>query len=313
MTSPFDLRPETSNCGGETGSLLYHTPVVRGVSAEMNDSLHDVLVVEDDPEINELMGCYVELAGYFRRSALTGQDALRKIETRCPVLIVLDLMLPDIPGLEICRRLQGDPRRAGIPHCHRHCSRSRRFPPGSRGAGRRRVHHQALRARAAHGSRKTMGTQPATRLSGLGPEAVFMSDRRTILVVDDEIDIVRSVKEPARRDYRVLTTTSPKEGLEILERRTSRSSCPTSGCPRWPGPSSFIAAVMRVRHDPTAFYRILDLGAVIEAINEGRIWRYVNKPGPEGTDHHHSRGGRALGAPDRTQESPRELEGRNAE
>ena len=69
----------------------------------------DVLVVEDDPQINELVGAYAVLAGFEYRRALTGTDALDEFKRRRPSVIVLDVMLPDLDGFEVCRliKLQG--------------------------------------------------------------------------------------------------------------------------------------------------------------------------------------------------------------
>ena len=66
----------------------------------------DVLVVEDDREINQLVGAYVELAGFRYRAAFNGEEALDQLRNRAPSLIVLDLMLPDLSGWEICRRVR---------------------------------------------------------------------------------------------------------------------------------------------------------------------------------------------------------------
>jgi CheY-like chemotaxis protein len=76
---------------------------------------HDVLVVEDDPEINELIGAYVELAGYSCRRVARGSDAIAAAHDNPPSLVVLDVMLPDLDGFEICRRLRADPRTSGVP------------------------------------------------------------------------------------------------------------------------------------------------------------------------------------------------------
>jgi two-component system, OmpR family, response regulator RpaA len=73
-----------------------------------------VLVVEDDPEINELVCAYAEVAGFHPQSAMNGQSALRQAETH-PSLILLDVMLPDLDGFEICRRLKSDERTSDIP------------------------------------------------------------------------------------------------------------------------------------------------------------------------------------------------------
>lgn len=75
----------------------------------------NVLVVEDDPEINELVGAYVELAGFTYRPALDGAAAMRCVHEHLPSLVVLDLMLPDTDGLEICRWIKSDPATSGVP------------------------------------------------------------------------------------------------------------------------------------------------------------------------------------------------------
>jgi DNA-binding response OmpR family regulator len=74
-----------------------------------------VLVVEDDPEINELVGAYVQIAGYEYESALTGTQAVEKARSTHPALIVLDVMLPDFDGFEVARRLKGQTDTRGIP------------------------------------------------------------------------------------------------------------------------------------------------------------------------------------------------------
>jgi DNA-binding response OmpR family regulator len=65
-----------------------------------------VLVVEDDPEINRLVGAYVEFAGFQYIAALDGGEALAQIREQHPCAIVLDLMLPDVSGWEVCRRVK---------------------------------------------------------------------------------------------------------------------------------------------------------------------------------------------------------------
>lgn len=65
-----------------------------------------ILVVDDEPNIIELARLYLEREGYQVEGVSTGQDALLKQGTSPPDLIVLDLMLPDIDGFEVCRRLR---------------------------------------------------------------------------------------------------------------------------------------------------------------------------------------------------------------
>jgi DNA-binding response OmpR family regulator len=65
-----------------------------------------VLVVEDEASIASFVSLYLKNAGYDVHVAETGEDALSKAEGQQPSLIVLDLMLPDIDGIEICRRIR---------------------------------------------------------------------------------------------------------------------------------------------------------------------------------------------------------------
>lgn len=75
----------------------------------------EVLVVEDDPEINELVGAYARLAGFEYRSALDGATALAEVRRHTPSVIVLDLMLPDFDGFEVCRRVKREPGMGNVP------------------------------------------------------------------------------------------------------------------------------------------------------------------------------------------------------
>jgi two-component system response regulator ResD len=69
-----------------------------------------VLVVDDEPTIGEVVSRYLERAGYETRVALDGFDALEKVAERRPDLIVLDLMLPGLDGLDVMRRIREQDR-----------------------------------------------------------------------------------------------------------------------------------------------------------------------------------------------------------
>ena len=65
-----------------------------------------VLVVDDDPKVCETLDRYLAHAGYATASALDGAKALALVQTFAPDLVVLDLMLPRVGGLEVCRMLR---------------------------------------------------------------------------------------------------------------------------------------------------------------------------------------------------------------
>ena len=73
-----------------------------------------ILIVEDDASLAEVLEYNLSQEGYDVQVARDGQMGLREIRLRCPDLVVLDLMLPMIEGLEVCRLLRADPATAGL-------------------------------------------------------------------------------------------------------------------------------------------------------------------------------------------------------
>lgn len=67
-----------------------------------------VLVVDDDPTVAEVVSGYLDRAGYLVDRAADGPDALARATAHRPDLVVLDLMLPGMDGLEVCRRMRGN-------------------------------------------------------------------------------------------------------------------------------------------------------------------------------------------------------------
>ena len=74
-----------------------------------------VLVVDDEPTITEVVSRYLERAGYRARAAGDGRSAVELASDERPDLIVLDLMLPGMDGLEVMRRLRATPNGEGLP------------------------------------------------------------------------------------------------------------------------------------------------------------------------------------------------------
>jgi two-component system phosphate regulon response regulator PhoB len=74
-----------------------------------------ILIVEDEKDIVDLLRFNLKQAGHDPVIATTAEEALTLITRSLPDLVLLDLMLPDLPGTEICRRIKGDPRTRHVP------------------------------------------------------------------------------------------------------------------------------------------------------------------------------------------------------
>jgi pilus assembly protein CpaE len=74
-----------------------------------------ILIVDDDVESLKLIGLMLKRQGYEVFAAHAGQVALQKAQEDQPDLIILDIMMPDMDGYEVCKRLRGEPSTKGIP------------------------------------------------------------------------------------------------------------------------------------------------------------------------------------------------------
>ncbi len=74
-----------------------------------------ILVVEDDPDIAELVALYLQKAGHATERAASGSDGLARVRAEPPDLVILDLMLPGLSGLVVCEAMRADPAVAAIP------------------------------------------------------------------------------------------------------------------------------------------------------------------------------------------------------
>jgi two-component system, OmpR family, response regulator ResD len=76
------------------------------VTEEKMVSRGEILIVDDEPGIVRLISMYLEREGFQTACARTGAEALSAVETGNPALVVLDVMLPDIDGWEVCREIR---------------------------------------------------------------------------------------------------------------------------------------------------------------------------------------------------------------
>jgi len=74
-----------------------------------------IAIVDDEPDILELVAINLEKAGYVTGKYISGKDFVLSLQNYTPDLIILDLMLPDIDGLDICRKLKGMEKTQNTP------------------------------------------------------------------------------------------------------------------------------------------------------------------------------------------------------
>src|SRR6185369_17615633 len=74
-----------------------------------------ILVVDDEPDAVELVEFNLKQAGFDVVTAADGNEALKKAKAGAPALIVLDLMIPEVDGLEVCKQLRRDEATSAIP------------------------------------------------------------------------------------------------------------------------------------------------------------------------------------------------------
>lgn len=93
-------------------AVVKQSPKPRGTTPP---AAHRILVVDDEEDLLELVRYNLGKDGYDVTCVGSGEDALKEVRRQVPDLIVLDLMLPAVDGLEVCRRLKADARTREVP------------------------------------------------------------------------------------------------------------------------------------------------------------------------------------------------------
>ena len=70
---------------------------------------HNIMIVDDEIDLVQLYSIYLQMAGFTVLEATSGHKALAKIKERLPDLILLDVMMPDISGIEVCGQIRSMP------------------------------------------------------------------------------------------------------------------------------------------------------------------------------------------------------------
>jgi two-component system alkaline phosphatase synthesis response regulator PhoP len=73
-----------------------------------------ILIVDDEPHITELLRVNLDAAGYDVASAANGREAMERIDAARPDLIIMDVMMPEMDGWELCKTIKDDPDMTGV-------------------------------------------------------------------------------------------------------------------------------------------------------------------------------------------------------
>ena len=98
----------------ETNPGAPATPATMPLNNESFLPQSTVLIVDDNPQNVELLHAFLESLPVRIVTAVDGVDALRKVEEHHPDLILLDVMMPQMSGFQVCRKLKGDPKTRDI-------------------------------------------------------------------------------------------------------------------------------------------------------------------------------------------------------
>ena len=74
-----------------------------------------ILIVDDDPRLLHIVAMYLGIEGYDVSTAENGEDGLAQVEARAPDLVILDIMMPGMDGIETCKRIRGNAPTADVP------------------------------------------------------------------------------------------------------------------------------------------------------------------------------------------------------
>jgi len=110
--SPYDIIPETKAPKAEAQSPHPH---FRWRNRPLQMKQGKILVIEDEADIREVIAHNLSREGFKVLTASDGEAGLRRIRQEAPDLVLLDLMLPGLDGLELCRKLKAEPLSQAIP------------------------------------------------------------------------------------------------------------------------------------------------------------------------------------------------------
>ncbi len=159
-------------------------------------SMH-ILVAEDDRDIAELISHYLKKAGWTAQVAAAGDQALAYLRNHPVDVVILDLMLPGMSGLDVCQALRADPATAGIPVIMltaraEESDRIRGLELGADDYVAKPFSPNELVARVRAVTRRSKRSDPAGPILKLGPIEVNLTKH---IVMLDEQEVKLTAKE----------------------------------------------------------------------------------------------------------------------
>lgn len=161
----------------------------------------EVVIVEDEADIGELIRFHVEREGVVTEVIQSGQLAMEAITRRRPTLVILDLMLPDLDGLEICRRMKWNEDTREIPILIVSAKGEDSdivtgLELGADDYVTKPFRPKVLMARVRNLLRRAASSEvkpsPRRRMSIAGGALVIDLDRRQVMVHDQEVSLTRT-------------------------------------------------------------------------------------------------------------------------
>ena len=175
-----------------------------------------VLVVDDEPDLLELVRFHLAQAGFEVETARDGRQGLESIRRRRPDLVVLDWMLPDLPGSEVCRQLRSDPQLRDLPILlltakAEEVDRVVGFELGADDYVTKPFSPRELALRVQAILRRTSGEAVATDVLERGSIAIDTERHRCSV---DQVEVILTAKE-----FRLLATLMSRPGRVLSRQR----------------------------------------------------------------------------------------------
>lgn len=176
----------------------------------MDSSSSTILVVDDEKDIVEFISYNLEKEGYHVYGATNGKDAIRIAESHIPDLIILDIMMPDMDGVELCRSLREDDRYSNsvilfLTARNEDYSQIAAFQAGADDYIPKPVKINVLKFRVKALLKRTLKDQKETKqVYTIGP---FLIDKSKVLVLKDGQEI-----ELVKKEFQLLNLLATKPG-----------------------------------------------------------------------------------------------------